>query len=78
MSIERELERLGQEIKKAESDLSRLEGSIETLRARLKDEFGLETDEDVEKELDRLAEQIGKHEMNIETGLRKLKELYEW
>jgi len=78
MSIERDLKRLGEEIKKAESDLSRFQGSIETLQDRLENEFDLKTDEAVEKEMDKLSEQITKHEKNIRTGLDKLKEMYEW
>jgi len=78
MSIERELKRLGEEIKKAESDLSRFEGSIETLQDRLKNEFDLKTDKAVEKEIDSLSKQITKHEKNIQTGLDKLKGMYEW
>ena len=78
MDIERELKKLGEKIKEAKSNFSRFEGSVETLQDRLENEFDLKTDEAVEKEMDKLSEQITKHEKNIRTGLDKLKEMYEW
>jgi predicted nucleic acid-binding Zn-ribbon protein len=73
-----ELQKLKTNIDQAEKDLARFEGSLETLRERLNNEFNLKTNEEVAEELNNLSEQIKSIEDKIQGDLNKLKEVYEW
>ena len=78
MKIEQELNQLEKEIAQCKSDLSKVEGSIETLMKRLKDEEGIGPLEDAETILKELEKTIASLESDIELKLNELKEIYTW
>ena len=78
MNIEQELKELESEIAQCKSDLSKAEGSIETLMKRLKDEEGINSLEEAEETIKKLNEEAESIKAEIEAKLKKLKEIYEW
>jgi len=58
----------------SQRDLDRLEGRRDALLKTLKDEYGLDSLEDAEKEIKRLDELLDKEERDIEAELNELEE----
>lgn len=78
MNIEKEVKDLGEVIATNQSNLSKAEGSVETLMARLKDEENIETVEESESVIQELDIKITDLERDIESKVLSLKEIYKW
>lgn len=78
MNIEKEVKDLGEVIVTNQSNLSKAEGSVETLMARLKDEENIETVEESESVIQELDIKITDLERDIESKVLSLKEIYKW
>ena len=78
MEIEKEISKLEEEIKSAESDLSKSQGRKESLESRLKEKWNINTLEEAEKLLSSLEEK-GKNLVDeINNDYQKLTEQFEW
>ena len=78
MNIEEEIKNLGITIKTNESDLSKAEGSMETLMKRLLDEESIQTEEEAQNIVKELDDQILLVETDMESKITELKEIYSW
>ena len=78
MNIEQELNELGSEIKQAEVQISKAEGSLETLMKRLKDEEDINTLEEAVDLIEEIDEGIKNLSTSIQSKIEELKEVYEW
>ena len=76
MSIEQDLLALKRKIDQAKSDQARAEGALEETQARLKEEFGFTSLEQVDAELARLDDEIQRAEADLQQQVRELKEAY--
>jgi len=78
MNIEQELKSLEEEIAECKSELSKAEGSIETLMKRLKDEEDIDTLDEAESVLKELEGNITHLESDIKSKIESLRTIYEW
>ena len=78
MNIEEEIKNLGITIKTNESDLSKAEGSMETLMKRLLDEESIKTEEEAQNIVKELDDQILLVETDMGSKITELKEIYSW
>ena len=78
MNIEQELKSLEEEIAECKSELSKAEGSIETLMKRLKDEEDIDTLDEAEAALKDLEKDIARLGSDIKSKIESLRTIYEW
>jgi peptidoglycan hydrolase CwlO-like protein len=76
--IKEELDSLGNEIQESERERERGKGRIETLMATLKDEFGVDSVEDIEPIITSTEADMNKIGKEIEKNYKELKESYDW
>lgn len=74
MDIEKEIELLKDKIDDAENEISERKGSISVNRKRLKDEFGLNNDEEILKFIEDTDKDLYEIDRKIEENYNKLKE----
>ena len=78
LKIMQELDRLENEIKDAEADVSKLEGSNETLLDQLEKTFDITTFEEAEALLEKKLKEQNKVGKKIEADFDKLYNDYDW
>jgi len=76
MNIEYQIQELSDEIKQDKSDLSKAEGSIETLLKRLKEEEEIDTLEEAEGIIQEIEKEVTFLQKDIESKIETLKEIY--
>jgi len=76
--IERELEKLNEEIQSAKSDIANEEGSVKTNEKRLSDEFKIVSLDKARAKVQELKKKEVSYDKEIKTTYNKLKEEYEW
>ena len=76
--IIRDVRRMESTIESARMDEQKMIGRLESLNKQMKDQFGLESDEEVTKELDKLDVELTKIDKRIEKKYEAISEKYEW
>ena len=74
--IERKLSRFREDVGNARAQLNKLEGEKSSIMRRLKDEYGLDTKEKVEKRLKELEKTIADLESRLKTTVAEIEEKY--
>jgi predicted nucleic acid-binding Zn-ribbon protein len=77
-SIITELDSLQKEIDSAKKNAAVFEGRLQESMKRLKDDFGLDSLAEAEKEVEKLEKEISIMEQDIQTKFASLKETYAW
>ena len=67
-----------EKIKNAELENAKLQGQLENIAKQLKDDFGIENEEDSQKELLKLNEKKTKLKESIDKKMNKLKSDFDW
>jgi len=78
MAILAELDKLGNEIRRAEKELSSTEGKLEMLIEGLKKDFGVSTEEELKTKLEQITKSAERLQNKIESDFKTLKEEYNW
>jgi len=74
----KELEQIKKTIAAAELRAAKADGVIEKIKAEWKENYGVDTVEDAQKELDTLSEKITKHRSKQKTLLDELEAMEDW
>ena len=76
MNLEKEIDTLNKKLAKDKSDLSKAEGSIETLMKRLKEEEGIDTLEEADAVARELIGKINLLQEDIRDKIEKVEAIY--
>lgn len=74
----KEVERIKNLIQDAELSNAKSQGIIENIQKEWKDKFGTDKLEDVEKELEKLQEELKQSDDRLEQLEKKLNDSYDW
>ena len=74
----KEVERIKNLIQDAELSNAKSQGIIENIQKEWKDKFGTDKLEDIEKELEKLQEELKQSDDRLEQLKKKLNDSYDW
>ena len=69
-----ELKKINDKISKARSDRDRLQGQLDSLSERLKEEFGVDSIEEAKQLLNKKEKEVAVIESSLQKAIKKLKE----
>ncbi len=72
------LQEMKQKVDDAKTNKAKYEGQLESISARLKDEYGLDSIADAEKKAEELEASITAKEKELAGGIEKLEADYDW
>jgi septal ring factor EnvC (AmiA/AmiB activator) len=77
MSETEKLMRIKKKIDSAKSEQSEIRGQTTSIESQIKSKFKIETPE-IENKLDEMAKELDEKELQLQSGMEKLNEAYNW
>ena len=67
-----------EKVEEAKTEKAKLEGQIESIHSRLKNEYSLNSVEDAEKKVEALTSEVNEKENQLQQGISQLEDEYNW